>query len=407
MRLVRLAAAAGFVLLPGVPRSQSIPTLVGAATSQGVTSLVERDFLACSQRSCATLLPPGPGSAAHAGGATYDPRFSGVWLSDGANLGLFDPDTCMPLASPMPAPFPEVVTGLATMPSRGALFASGAPNVLYRLAQGTQPVVTGRWTLAAVPAGHVTGGVAADDLGDLLFVAASSFTAAVPDHRVYVVRGAAPDTVHCVLTVPACAGRALGAITGLAFDEAISFLWLTDGHRTLGCAFARGTCTLTAVSCCDLAGPRLGGLGVRPSRATAVGTSCAAGSCLPCRNAVAGTVGDPVLGNASFALRLSGVPVGQPGVLLVDTGPCQPPGTTVPALCGPILVPLSAALAVVGPFTSLGSGGCDGSISVRLPIPVDPRIVGIGLASQFVVFCPAAGTGTVVSHGLNWLVWGT
>jgi len=231
----------------------------------------------------------------YTGGAAYDGRHQGVWVSNGKKIALVDPKTCEFLCKPVVPPLPpyskppngalgeweKVINGLAFVES-GKLDSNGqpagGPGWLFIAWGGRQNWVSrvevsqdsnGAWTFKAehktfVIAGstNVTqgkiGGLAADDEGRYLILATSWFEPSTPP---------APTKVHitsmdgdwskpvCQMVFPILdpsTGQPLGKnnkicpnfpwgdgkntdadITGLAYDSCTDRLFLTDGRLTV------------------------------------------------------------------------------------------------------------------------------------------------------------------------------
>jgi hypothetical protein len=144
--------------------------------------------------------------------------------------------------------------------------------------------------------------------------------------------------------------------------------------------------------------------GFVPCGAIPLGQPCANGSCLTCPM-VHRLASDPVLGNASFALDLLGAEPGTLAWALLTVGSCNHPGLPVPGLCGPFLTS-STVLGSIGPIAPTGGTGCAANAQFPLSLPVIPGLAGLPIASQCLVFCPAASGGTSLSNCLSWVLEG-
>jgi len=224
-----------------------------------------------------------------------------------------------------------------------------------------------------------------------------------------VTRHSAFCTPICSVKLPNCPGVVLGPITGLAYDDCRNVLWATDGVYEVGVTIAIGAagCSITQVACCKIPGAeRYLGLCLQPSQATSLGANCTSAPCPACPTMVHATVGDPSLGNPSFALTLQNAPAGVPSVMFLSAGSCAAPGIAVPGWCGTVRVPVPIGVSFGAPTG--GALGCTGGVNIGLPVPFAPALCNVPLATQFFLFCPvgsAAGTG--VSNCLTWMVSST
>jgi hypothetical protein len=91
----------------------------------------------------------------------------------------------------------------------------------------------------------------------------------------------------------------------------------------------------------------------------------------------------------------------------VDFGGCNSSGPTVPPFCGPLLIPLTAAMLPLGPYIPAGPGPCNASATALLPLPANPAFAGTVMSSQWVTLCGASGAlggGTQMSNCLTWVL---
>ena len=180
---------------------------------------------------------------------------------------------------------------------------------------------------------------------------------------------------------------------------------MTDGLQTIGWAYAfnpLGPSIVFAPLNCCMAPPTdmLIGLAVRPAPAVPFGASCANGTCPSCPM-VHTLVGDPNLGNGTFALALNGVPAGSIAFAALSIGGCNPVGFVIPGLCGPmwLAAPLWGSLGPNFP----GGFGCT-STQFAFPLPANIAFAGLPVGSQCVALCP--GGGTTLSNCLSWVMQG-
>jgi hypothetical protein len=395
-----------------------LATTTFAQTPQGLIGLTRTtprlaraDMSTCASQSCAGSL--GPALLPYAGGTAHDGMTGLTWVSNGTSMAGFGPSTCNLACTPFAAPVPAgtVLTGLAAYEPTRTLFIADSGNGILRLTLGscTPALQFARCVVTGLQPNHVIGGLAVSDTQDLLFLAGSTWTGA-PNSRVYVATRTNPCTVSCSLPVPNCGTLTLGPITGLAFDDCRSVLWLTDGRQVLGLLWNRVTCTATqVVQCCAPAalGEPFVGLCVEPSHATSLGTSCTSATCAACPQLQQTTRGDPIVNNNFFALRLDGAPAQQRGWLTINTGACVP-GVSLPPFCGPLRVPLGGFFLALGPIVLGGTTGCTGSAIAVLSIPNNVTLCGLTMSSQFLVLCQSAtGAGTGVSNCLSWTITGS
>jgi hypothetical protein len=108
----------------------------------------------------------------------------------------------------------------------------------------------------------------------------------------------------------------------------------------------------------------------------------------------------PNLGNATFALDLTGAPLGSLTWCAVGGGPCAAPGTLVPPLCGAIFT--GPLLGTIGPIATAPGAGCGGAVIYPLGLPMIPSLCGSVISSQCVTLCPGPAIGTSLSNCLSW-----
>jgi hypothetical protein len=207
--------------------------------------------------------------------------------------------------------------------------------------------------------------------------------------------------VDCITTAP-------HRITGLAVDAGNSVLYWTDGRNTYQTTYTYtgtptpGSVVITPGTCCigiaPLGDPFID-LSIKWGGATSSGAPCASGTCPSCpmvhslRNA-------PLLGT-TLQLGLDLAPVGVPAWCLINVGTCAGSAGIIPPLCGPVLVPTSAA-ATLGFQITTGGGPCTGTTTFLLPLPANPALAGLPLASQCLALCPP--TGVTMSNCLSYVL---
>ena len=393
-------------LLTAALAAQTSPSLIGASVSPAALALgsTRHDFLTCAPRTCATGL--GLPAAAPAGGTAYDASARGVWHTDGVRLGLYDAATCAQLCAPIsltPYLASSLATGLACDESTNRLFVSDSSNAIHTFTLGCPPAYSGKCQVTGLPTGSVVAGLATSDLRQLLFYSVSSFSSASPSNTIHVARigSGSPCAPFCSFAVDGCETQSLGPITGLAYDDHKRRLWATDGLACVAFSVDTTGCTAVPTGCCaPPVSDRLVGLCILPSQPTSLGPVCTGAPCPSCPSLVHATLGDPALGNASFALTLQNAPANAGAVLALGPGTCATPGLTIGIFCAPLLVPVPG-LVTIGLATG-GTTGCTGGLSLPLPIPADPSLFGIPLSSQFFVACiGGTGFGSAVTNCLS------
>lgn len=398
-------AATAVALLAAIP-AQTSNHLVGL-TRVG-SDLRHQSHAACAQLAiCSPAgFPSGAGQPPSAGGTAWDSRRSGAWISEGNFLALVD-DNCAYICPPFVAPIPAAnyIVGLEVVEKLDQLWAIDNTGLLHRFALTSCPPAP----LAPCAVGFVnpfvTTGLAVDELSGIVFygrtdpVTGANFVVTAPE--------ALPCAPVQLLPVPPCA-VAMGPWTGLAVDAGARVIYATDSLRTVGIAYqviGAAVIAVTGMNCCPpvaAGADPLVGLAVRPGRATATGASCTNGTCAACPMNH-GTVGDSVLGNNDFALRLANAPAGSLAWCFVGAGPCWLPGAAVPPLCGAVHLP--GVLGTLGANFVPGAAGC-GTTDFALPLPSSSVLAGAVMSSQCLVFCPAGVGGFGLSHCLSFELQG-
>jgi len=414
----RLSLLVNLTLAVSMVQAQTTPQLVALT---GRTPLLVTQTRDCVTKSCRVALPtPLPPVLPYAGGTAYDSVLGEILVSDGFRIIHVDPDTCSTVCGPYQPPITtsSVVTGLAMDEVQKVLWISDSSNTLSKTTGCPATLVSS--CKMAMPVGYTVAGLASDDLRGLLFYAAGDWGMTPPrPNLVVVTKTSSPCTPLCTIQVTGCGTNPMNPITGLGFDPITSTLFMTDGRQTLESKFDLQSCTLSEVRCCGGVQPvnePYVGLEFLPSRATILGRSCLDSICGTCPNAVGQhtAIGDPTLGNPSFALRMDGLPpqsltVVKAAFLIVGAGPCQSPGIKVLPFCGPLLVPVQPLIPIViGPLSPVGTVACTAYVSVTLAVPIDRSLAGQVLSSQFVMTCThQLAVGTAVSNCLSWAIGGS
>lgn len=401
--LTVLSASALLALLCSPATAQR---MVGGAFSAAAGPILQaQPYCGPAVGLCRPVLGPPP--TPWAGGTAYDPIHEVIWDTDGLNLVGIRANTtaCVVFCPPAPAPVPAgaVATGLAFDETRRALWMLDSLPTLAMLqfpaAGAPCPGVVNRCSLAnVVPATHRTGGLAISERNDLVFYSASMFGAAVPNNLVFVARCVAPCAPLCVLPVPNCAAGPLGAITGLAYDDGLDTLILTDGNTEMRLRL-NPPCGILGVDCCNapVIAPYYG-LDIEPAHSVTVGSTCVAGTCAACPNVSLGSLGDPSLGNPDFTLRVANGAPGSLAFFFMGVGACTP---GVPVLCG--LFHPSLAPVFLGNAPLVGAGPCGGVADFNLPIPMAPALYGGEVCVQSVLVCPPGSVSLTNALGLKFL----
>ncbi len=247
---------------------------------------------------------------------------------------------------------------------------------------------------------HLAAGLAISEVHGLVFFSASVFSGGAPDNWIFAAPLANPCQPTCRLQVGNCGATALGPITGLAFDDCYSMLIMTDGTNTMLTTFVPAggglPCNYIAPSCCPPTLGRRCGLCVEGGHTASVGASCLAAPCPSCPSMTLGPVGDPVIGNSSFAFRLDNAPANVPVACLVGIGPCT---TGIPFACGQIYLPLAPPPISLGTLITSGAG-CTGSVSFPLPVPLNFGLCGAQLSGQAPVMCVGTPIGIGLTNGV-------
>lgn len=349
--------------------------------------------------------------AAWAGGAAYNGRNESEWTTDGLIMVETRINGC------------QVICRAPAMRTLGAAsFASGleiCPGLgqMFQLESLPGAAMIHVWNIAVCPPvammacqfplpspAHTAGAVAIDDANGHIFYAASIFGAGGPANVILGALLANPCNIVCTIPVQACNTAPMGPIRGMCFDECRQTMYVTDGNQTLSLRrTGPAPCAFVPVQCCNNS-PATGpyawvGIDVEPQHARPVGASCLGPNCTPCPAMTLGTVGDPVLGNPTFQLALSGAPVPSVLALAVSPGACVLPG--LPVLCG-LWYPNIGTTLFFPIVPVAGAAPCQGTATVPLPIPKNYALCGAPLCFQGVIACVSAtGTGFGLTNAVD------
>ncbi len=347
-----------------------------------------------------------------AGGTAWDSANSAVWATTGQMLGRYGMNGCALQCGPVPCPKSSLLadaTGLDLHDGNNQLWVIDSAGWITQCTNACPPVAQNAWNTGLPMAGTVvTSAITIDELRGLVFYSTCDFTGS---GRIYAAQLANPGAWFQWTPVFDCFPNP-AMITGLACDAGNSALYWTNGRGTFRWTYtynpAGPSVAFTPGTCCIQVAPMFDpytDLSIRWGGATSVGTPCANGSCPPCpmvhtlRNA-------PLLGSV---LQL-GLDQAQPGTIAlcaVDFGTCNTTGPFIPPFCGPLLIPLTAAMLPLGPNIPVG-GPCNASTTFLLPLPSNPIFVGTPLCSQCIALCGTSGTfpggGTMMSNCLSWVL---
>lgn len=401
------------LLAAAAATAQTAPNLIGPTLNLPATLIHEASHGTCTPiGNCATGLPPTT-TFFWAGGSAWDSATSSLWVTTGQLLARYGMGGCALQCGPVPVPKSSAAaeaTGMDLHDANNELWVIDSAGFITQATNACAPVVLNSYNTGLALAGNVaTSAIAIDELRGLVFYTTCDFGSG--SALIYAAPLATPGAWFQATPVFDCFTNP-SQLTGLACDAANSALYWTNGRGTFrwtytynpagpSVAYAAGTCCLQVAPFPD----PLTDLSIRWGGATSVGGPCANGSCPPCpmlhtlRNA-------PLLGTT---LQL-GLDQAQPGTLAlcaVDLGTCNTAGPLVAPFCGQILVPMTAAMALLGPNIPVG-GPCNASTTFLLPLPNNPVFAGTPLCSQCVALCGASsgtvGGGTMMSNCLSWVL---
>lgn len=397
--LLLLAAIAA----PGTLEAQGPPRVVGITA---VPNLRAQNPFTCATAFCGAV-PMGAPVAPLAGGTAHDAADGATWITNGVVLAKVDFRACAVRCAPQPMPMPPgatFATGLAYDEQTRTLYATYDNNVIAWFGQPATAVCVLAPIAFCVPpiaAGHMLSGIATDDLGGNIFYASSPAPGGPAFGMVYQAPLAAPCAPFCRFPIPGCGGLLLPQITGLGWESCRRILYSTDGPTVVGVTL-QPNCQVQPVSCCP--GPAAApyaGLCVLPTDNVPLGPNCTQGVCPVCPTMRHDTIGDPVIGNPTFALTLQNAPANSVAILVLSFGNyCAGPGLPL-FFCSPLLTPLPVA--TFGGFPTGPGVGCSGGVVFPLGIPANPALCGMPMSSQWVGICP--GNPLIDNFTTNCLSW--
>lgn len=405
---MRPIALALLSLLPtAVAVAQTAPNLLGITLGPlSPTPMIHQSIHgSCTQLgNCITTLPSTTLNY-WPGGSAWDSGTNSAWATTGVLLARYDVTTCAVNCGPVPCPRSagSQATGLDIHDGLNQLWTIDSLGIITRSSNNCAlNFVTSHNTgLTLGPGPTATTGITIDELRGLVFYSTANF--GFGTGTIYVAPLVNPGAWTQSFPVSDCFSNP-NLITGLAVDAANSVLYWTNGRGTFDWSYTvvGGVVTFTPGTCCIQATPfqePYTDLSIKWGGATSTGAPCANGNCPPCpmvhslRNA-------PLLGT-TLQLGLDLAPVGVPMWDVLSIGTCTG-GIVAPPVCGLILVPLNAATVTLGFQVTTGGVGCTGTTTFLLPLPANPGLVGLPMASQCVGLCPP--TGTTLSNCLSFLL---
>ena len=413
-------------------------SIVGLTGNFPAPKLVRTNMDTCANSFCT---PGIQSTQTNHGGTAFDARLNGVWISSGTTFRCVDPYPCQSVCPEKPIPFgpatrPDwagpVVGGLAMDHKRHILYVADVTNsALHRIWIGANCTFVQSESCDIrpnLPAGHLLGGLAIDNLNRNLFV--GSYHPVTGAVNVYMtpLEVATTDTwcdKRCDLTTtggvtfpdiePSPTGVA-GRLTGLAFDAARRILYATNGEYTVGLSFKNtitspAVCHVEPVKFCRYVSSGTNdeyiGLAIMPPPVTSHGEACASAGCNSCSTMTAFVDGNASFNNTGFAIRLRNAPItAYPLAFGIGFGPCRNVGIDM-GLCAPITMSMNQSV-IIGLFVQAGVTPCSGRADVDLPVPPDIRLSGYTFSAQFGMLCEMlSGTGSAVSECLQFTVNGS
>jgi hypothetical protein len=356
---------------------------------------------------CTTTLPPqNPALNFWPGGSAWDGTSNSLWVSTGqmierrsvAPCGLTCPQVLCPKSS-----LAAEVMGMDINELTNELWILDSAGVVTRCANDCSLAVQGSFSIPSLAVVNNNGGtgVAIDEVNGLVFYSSSDFGGS--GSAIHCALLATPTVIFQVTPMTICFGT---LITGIAVHPGLPKLYVTNGRETFDWNYSvpsPGTVIFAAGACCTGIAPPGDpyiDLSIRWAPPVPMGEPCASGSCPPC-GMVHVLRNSPVL-NTNLQLGLDFAPPGIPVWCLINIGSCVAGGPVIPPLCGPLYVPLGAALTPLGPAVTVGTP-CNASATIVLPLVGPPSLIGLPLATQFVGLC-TPGIGTTMSNCLSWVV---
>lgn len=335
-----------------------------------------------------------------AGASAWDGTSKTLWLSDGATLSSWDPDTCSIVCPPIPSLSSAPTSGLTVVEASNTLYELDQSGVIQQWNLGCPLTPGPACTVASIiGSGWRYTSLAADELAGLMFIGAAD--PVTGNSIIQVSQLATPCNPFSVIQLSPCGSAPLRLLTGLVTDNCAGTLYATDGYQTVEInytfsAFPTINFTYLQAGCCSLlpftpTALPYAGLAIRPRPAGITGNPCSTGACLPCVPQII-EESDPIIGNPSYTISMVNAPGGAIAWVGFNLGGCTG-FTTIPPFCAPLRLPISGSLTIIGPVGTGGTvGSCDGIVSSTGPIPLNPALCGVPFSAQGLVFCPSGGT---------------
>jgi len=409
---MRLTLALPFVLAAAAT-AQTLPNLIGPTLN---TPLIHQAVHGtCTPLGSCPIGLPTPTILPFpfwAGGSAWDSTNTALWVTTGQLIARYGMNGCSLQCGPFPVPKSSPIaeaTGMDMHDGNNQLWIIDSAGIITRATNTCPPVaLTPTYNTGLPMAGFtVTSAIALDELRGLVFYSTCNFTGS---GTIYVAPMANPGAWFASTPVFDCFTNPT-LITGLACDAANSALYWTNGrgtHRWTYNYTPGPSITWTPGTCCLQVAPPPDpyiDLSIRWGGATSTGGPCANGTCPTCpmvhslRNA-------PLLGT-TLQLGLDQASPNSLAVCAIDIGPCNGTGPIIAPLCGPALLPLTPAMAILGPNTPIGGTPCNASTTFFLWLPPNPTLAGIVVSSQCAAVCSNTSgtvTGTMMSNCLTWVL---
>ena len=395
MRIIRpVTFALAFATVALAPAAQTEANVV--ALTSNSPGLVRRNISQCTEQVCTAPGFPSPTGTA-AGGAAYDTRRRGTWVTDGLTIAMLDSRTlCIELCSQQPIPLTNpnaYVTGLAYSHQSDELWVVESTNRVLSYSISSCSLSRTSRCNAPVPSGEMLTGIAVDDATGLVYYSWANFGGRSRGGQVAVATLQRPCQPICVVEVrTGPTGGSLRPLHGLGFDSCRNELWVTDSVDMVNGSIDLASCTWTALRACGSSLPNdpFAGLTVEPGTEAIVGQPCATQNCTGCSPGLFLGGGDAVPGNLGFRLDGFNIPAQATAATVFNFGPCAAPGISLPFLCGPLLVSLATPPIAFTQATG-GTTGCTGTTS--LPISLQsPALCGTTFHAQVIGLCGGGGT---------------
>ena len=330
------------------------------------------------------------------GGTAYDPARGSLWVSDGAELveiRLSDGVVLCKMKA-MIMNRSGVVSGLAIDRKGRKLIqletAQSYAGLRSYSIKTCPPTALRDGCTTTLPTGYYSGGLAYDDVEDLVYFSVTKPGFQVPYNEVWVADGSNRCNILCKVAVGGCVHFFGTDSTGLAYDAAKKTIYMTFGGGTVPiqvvdprkCQFKTGSC------CTKQSNGTYAGLAWVPGWSSfKKGTSCLTKGCPFCSNLGLDLAGSPVIGNTEFGLTIHDGPTGAASIIAIGPMTC---GKGTHFLCGALWLPGGSFPLFSGVLTG---AQCQASTTLPLPVPVDTNLCGATLCVQALIACGTSGFG--------------